>query len=152
MQAVCRERVPPVGARKDRPSGKVGPGQAVVKASETNKSTIVEAMKETAFIKNVDQLALAKKEAEAKQDNSVLAQANAKFEETIALLKRDLSNTENQIASKQQELVAAENAVSEAKSGRNGNEPPKATENFCRKRAGLGRSQEKARRKQGRLR
>ena len=60
---------------------------------------------------------LAKKEAEAKQDNSVLAQANAKFEETIALLKQDLSNTENQIASKQQELVAAENAVSVAQKG-----------------------------------
>jgi WD40 repeat protein len=93
--------------------------QGKVKSLETNKSTIVEAKeKKTAFIKNVDQLALlAKKEAEAKQDNSVLAQANAKFEETIALLKQDLSNTENQIASKQQELVAAENAVSVAKKG-----------------------------------
>ena len=105
---------------KDRPSGKVGPGQAgQSKSLETNKSAIVEAKeKKTAFIKNVDQLALvAKKEAEAKQDNSVLAQANAKFEETIALLKQDLSNTENQIASKQQELVAAENAVSVAQKG-----------------------------------
>ena len=130
--------------------------QGKVKSLETNKSTIVEAKeKKTAFIKNVDQLALvAKKEAEAKQDNSVLAQANAKFEETIALLKQDLSNTENQIASKQQELVAAENAVSEAKKGVETamKLALKAPENSCRKRAGLGRSQEKARRKQGRFR
>ncbi len=91
--------------------------QGKVKSLETNKSAIVEAKeKKMVFIKNVDQLAvMAKKEAEAKQGNSVLAQANAKFEETIALLKLDLSNTENQIASKQQELVAAENAVSEAR-------------------------------------
>ena len=45
---------------KDRPSGKVGPGQAgKVKSLETNKSAIVEAKeKKTAFIKNADQLAL----------------------------------------------------------------------------------------------
>ena len=91
--------------------------QTKVRSLETSKSGTIQAKdKKVAFIKNVDQLAiLAKKESEAKQDNSVLSQANAKFEETIALLKQDLANTENQIAAKQQEVTVAESAVAEAK-------------------------------------
>jgi len=91
--------------------------QTKVQSLETSKTAIIQAKdKKTAFIKNVDQLAaLAKKEAGAKQDNSVLSQANAKFQETIALLKQDLANTENQIATKQQEVTVAESAVTEAR-------------------------------------
>jgi hypothetical protein len=91
--------------------------QKKVQTLETNKVAIFQAKdKKAAFIKNVDQLAaLAKKESESKQDNSVLSQANSKFEETIALLKQDLANTETQIATKQQEVTVAEGAVSEAK-------------------------------------
>ena len=91
--------------------------QTKVQSLETSKTAIIQAKdKKAAFIKNVDQLAaLAKKEAEAKQENAVLSQANAKFEETIALLKQDLANTENQIATKQQEVTVAESAVTEAR-------------------------------------
>jgi len=91
--------------------------QSTVRNLKTSKGVIVQAKdKKTAFIKNVDQLAvLAKKEADAKQDNSVLAQANSKLQETIALLKQDLAITENQIASKQQEVTTAEQAVTEAR-------------------------------------
>ena len=81
-----------------------------------SRTVIIQAKeKKAAFIKNVGQLAsLAKKEAEAKEENSVLSQANAKFAETIALLKQDLADTENLIASKQQEVTDAGKAVTEA--------------------------------------
>ena len=57
------------------------------------------------------------KEADAKEADSVLSKANAKFDETIALLKQDLSDTENRIAQKQQEVTDAENAVVAARKG-----------------------------------
>lgn len=91
--------------------------QSKVRSLESNKIAIIQSKdKKTAFIKDIDQLAaLAKKEAETKQDNSVLSQANSKLQETITLLKQDLANTENQISAKQLEVTTAENAVTEAR-------------------------------------
>ncbi|MBN37239.1 MAG: hypothetical protein CMI29_02120 [Opitutae bacterium] len=91
--------------------------QSKVRSLESNKIAIIQSKdNKTAFIKDVDQLAaLAKQEAETKQDNSVLSQANSKLQETITLLKQDLANTENQISAKQLEVTTAENAVTEAR-------------------------------------
>ena len=92
---------------------------ATVSTLETEKTSIIRAKgKKAAFIDQVGQLAaLSRKEADAKEADSVLSKANAKFDETIALLKQDLSDTENRIAQKQQEVTDAENAVVAARKG-----------------------------------
>ena len=79
---------------------------ATVSTLETERSSIIRARgKKAAFIDQVGQLAsMSRKEADAKEADSVLSKANAKFDETIALLKQDLSDTENRIAQKQQEV------------------------------------------------
>ena len=92
---------------------------ATVSTLETERSSIIRARgKKAAFIDQVGQLAsMSRKEADAKEADSVLSKANAKFDETIALLKQDLSDTDNRIAQKQQEVTDAENAVVAARKG-----------------------------------
>ena len=67
------------------------------------------------FIQDVNRLAtLAKNKSQAQEPNSMFGQASDKFQETITLLKKDLAETENLLAGKEQEIIQAKDAVTQA--------------------------------------
>ena len=67
------------------------------------------------FIQNVNRLAtLAKNKSQSQESDSTFGQASDKFQETISLLKKDLAETENLIAAKEQEITQAKEAVTQA--------------------------------------
>ena len=67
------------------------------------------------FIQDVNRLAtLAKNKSQAQEPDSTFGQASDKFQETISLLKKDLAETENLLAGKEQEIIQAKDAVTQA--------------------------------------
>jgi chromosome segregation ATPase len=67
------------------------------------------------FIQNVNRLAtIAKNKSQSQESDSTFGQASDKFQETISLLKKDLAETENLIAAKEQEIIQAKEAVTQA--------------------------------------
>ena len=67
------------------------------------------------FIQDVNRLAtLAKNKSQAQEPDSTFGQASDKFQETISLLKKDLAETENLLAEKEQEIIQARDAVTQA--------------------------------------
>ena len=67
------------------------------------------------FIQDVNRLAtLAKNKSQTQEPDSTFGQASDKFQETISLLKKDLAETENLLAEKEQEIIQAKDAVTQA--------------------------------------
>ncbi|MBT7650348.1 MAG: hypothetical protein HN553_05180 [Opitutae bacterium] len=64
------------------------------------------------FIQDVNRLAtLAKNKSKAQKPESTLGQASDKFQETLSLLKKDLAETENLLAAKEQEILQSREVV-----------------------------------------
>jgi uncharacterized protein YukE len=57
---------------------------------------------------------LAKNKSKAQEPESTLGQASDKFQETLSLLKKDLAETENLLAAKEQEILQSREAVTQA--------------------------------------
>lgn len=85
--------------------------------SEKRKISVIQIRdQKQSFIVEVNKLALlAQNKSDAKESDSTFGQANQKFQETLTLLKKDLGETESQLATNNQELVDAQTAVNQAK-------------------------------------
>ena len=67
------------------------------------------------FIQDVSRLAThAKNKSQTQEADSTFGQASDKFQETISLLIKDLAETENLLAEKEQEIIQAKDAVTQA--------------------------------------
>ena len=84
--------------------------------SEKRKVSILQVRTDkNLFIQEVSQLAtLAKNKSQAQEPDSTFGQASDKFQETISLLKKDLAETENLLAAKEQEILQAREEVNQA--------------------------------------
>ncbi len=81
--------------------------------AEKNKVSVIQTREQkNSFISEVTQLAtLAQNKSQAKEPNSTFGQASTKFQETLTLLNKDLAETENQLAGKEQEVQKATEAI-----------------------------------------
>ncbi|MBT3666376.1 MAG: hypothetical protein HN548_02765 [Opitutae bacterium] len=87
----------------------------VIEAEKRKVSVIQLREEKNQFIKNVTNLAsIAQNKSQAKEPDSTFGKASIKFQETISLLKKDLIETENQLATKEQELLHAKETVLQA--------------------------------------
>ena len=88
---------------------------AVIESEKRKVSVMQTRDQKNKFISEVSHLAtLALTKSEAKEPNSTFGKASEKFQETLTLLKKDLAETENQLAGKEQELHEAHEAVGQA--------------------------------------
>jgi uncharacterized protein YukE len=88
---------------------------AVIESEKRKVSVMQTRDQKNKFISEVSHLAtLALTKSEAKEPNSTFGKASEKFQETLTLLKKDLAETENQLAGKEQELHEAHEAVRQA--------------------------------------
>ena len=84
-----------------------------VTESEKRKVSVIQVKEEkNLFIKDVNRLAaLAHNKSQAQKPDSTFGQASGKLQETLTLLKKDLSETENLLASREQEIMQAKDEV-----------------------------------------
>jgi chromosome segregation ATPase len=90
--------------------------KSVLREAEKGRERVIQAIEEKkSYISEVSQLAsLAKGKSESEETDSTLGEASEKFQETLTLLRKDLAETENQLAGKEQVLQDAKQAVSKA--------------------------------------
>ena len=90
--------------------------KSVLREAEKGRERVIQAIEEKkSYISEVNQLAsLAKGKSESEKTDSTLGEASEKFQETLSLLRKDLAETENQLAGKEQVLQDAKQAVSKA--------------------------------------
>ena len=90
--------------------------KSVLREAEKGRERVIQAIEEKkSYISEVNQLAsLAKGKSESEKTDSTLGEASEKFQETLTLLRKDLAETENQLAGKEQVLQDAKQAVSKA--------------------------------------
>ena len=88
---------------------------AVIETEKSKVSVLQVRGEKNSFIQEVNRLAtLAKNKAEVQESDSTFGQASNKFQETISLLKKDLAEIENLLATKEQEILEAKEAVTQA--------------------------------------
>ena len=88
---------------------------AVLETEKRKVSVLQVRTDKNLFIQDVNRLAtLAKNKSQAQEPDSTFGQASDKFQETISLLKKDLAETENLLAAKEQEILQAREAVTQA--------------------------------------
>ena len=88
---------------------------AVLETEKRKVSVLQVRTDKNLFIQDVNRLAtLAKNKFQAQEPDSTFGQASDKFQETISLLKKDLAETENLLAAKEQEILQAREAVTQA--------------------------------------
>jgi uncharacterized protein YukE len=88
---------------------------ALIESEKRKVSVLQVRTDKNLFIQEVSQLAtLAKNKSQAKEPDSTFGQASDKFQETISLLKKDLAETENLLAAKEQEILQAREEVNQA--------------------------------------
>ena len=86
---------------------------ALVESEKRKVSVLQVRADKNLFIQDVNRLAtLAKNKSKAQEPESTLGQASDKFQETLSLLKKDLAETENLLAAKEQEILQSREAVS----------------------------------------
>ncbi len=88
---------------------------AVIETEKSKVSVLQVRGEKNSFIREVNRLAtLVKNKAEVQESDSTFGQASNKFQETISLLKKDLAEIENLLATKEQEILEAREAVTQA--------------------------------------
>jgi WD40 repeat protein len=88
---------------------------ALIESEKRKVSVLQVRTDKNLFIQEVSQLAtLAKNKSQTQEPDSTFGQASDKFQETISLLKKDLAETENLLAAKEQEILQAREEVNQA--------------------------------------